>query len=505
MTDVTLSSAVRSNLLSLQNTANMMAKTQERLASGLKVNSALDNPTNFFTASSLNSRANDLGRLLDSVSNATQTLEAADNGISAITNLVESAQATARQAQQTPATVDQTNVTAEAAQTGSATITADSAAVLEGSTALTGGNNASTVVTSGETLELTIGTDSIELIFDTDASQTAGVGQTEVVAAGDITTMAAAIQTAIRSVTSGTETVALDGDGNLTITADDNTTSITVDGGAAAAALTGTTTSADPTNAQIGALTGSVTIGSNTLTFGAGNIENRADLENALGNLTGGITGSVDGSNNIQLTGSSGASFTVGGDSANLTALGLTAGTEEATSTVTQVTNPERAEFVSQYNELMGQIDELAEDAGFNGVNLLDGDDLSVIFNEDGSSTLDISGVSFDSAGLGLSQLTATGLDSDADIDAVLTSLDTATSSLRSQASEFGSNLSIVETREDFTKSMINTLETGAANLTLADTNEEGANLLALQTRQQLSSTALSLASQADQNVLRLF
>jgi flagellin-like hook-associated protein FlgL len=107
MSDVTLSSAVRSNLLSLQNTADMMAKTQERLATGLKVNSALDNPTNFFTASSLNSRAGDLGRLLDAVGNATQTLEAADNGISAITKLVESAQATARQAQQTSANVDE--------------------------------------------------------------------------------------------------------------------------------------------------------------------------------------------------------------------------------------------------------------------------------------------------------------------------------------------------------------------------------------------------------------
>jgi flagellin-like hook-associated protein FlgL len=186
---------------------------------------------------------------------------------------------------------------------------------------------------------------------------------------------------------------------------------------------------------------------------------------------------------------------------AGAAAAGLTAGTTAPTSTV----NTERGEFVTQYNELMGQIDELAEDSGFNGVNLLDGDDLSVIFNEDGSSTLSITGVSFDATGLGLSELASTGLDTDASINSTLDTLDTAISSLRSQASEFGSNLSIVETRENFTKSMINTLETGAANLTLADTNEEGANLLALQTRQQLSSTALSLASQADQNVLRLF
>ncbi|MEM1285722.1 MAG: flagellin, partial [Pseudomonadota bacterium] len=163
------------------------------------------------------------------------------------------------------------------------------------------------------------------------------------------------------------------------------------------------------------------------------------------------------------------------------------------------------ANFVSQFNEIIGQIDELAEDASFNGINLLNGDDLEVVFNEDGSSSLEITGVTFDSAGLGLSSQATTAFDTNEAIETVLGSLDGAISSLRSQASEFGSNLSIVETREDFTNNMINTLETGAANLTLADTNEEGANLLALQTRQQLSSTALSLASQADQNVLRLF
>ena len=90
-------------------------------------------------------------------------------------------------------------------------------------------------------------------------------------------------------------------------------------------------------------------------------------------------------------------------------------------------------------------------------------------------------------------------------LDAKLEILGGALGKLRSQASSFGSNLSIVQNRKDFTKNMINTLETGAANLTLADTNEEAANLLALQTRQQLSSTALSMASQADQAVLRLF
>ncbi len=117
---------------------------------------------------------------------------------------------------------------------------------------------------------------------------------------------------------------------------------------------------------------------------------------------------------------------------------------------------------------------------------------------------MSVSGVDFDANGLGISSATDT-FQTDTAINAAIADLNTATDTLRSQASKFGSNLSVVETRQDFTKNLINVLETGAANLTLADTNEEGANLLALQTRQQLSSTALSLASQADQNVLRLF
>ncbi|MFN3227559.1 MAG: hypothetical protein ACE360_15070, partial [Hyphomicrobiales bacterium] len=151
MSDITLSSAVRSNLLSLQNTADLLAKTQERLSTGLKVNSALDNPTNFFTASSLNSRAGDLGRLLDGVANATQTLEAADNGIAAITDLVESAQASARQALQ--ARGQQTTSVVTGAD--SATFNPQSLTTVAGDNTVTGTNaggitaDASAVLASG--------------------------------------------------------------------------------------------------------------------------------------------------------------------------------------------------------------------------------------------------------------------------------------------------------------------------------------------------------------------
>ena len=717
MSDITLSSAVRSNLLSLQGTADLLARTQERLATGKEVNSALDNPTNFFTASALNSRANDLSRLLDGVSNATQTLEAADNGIEAITNLVESAQATARQALQTAGTIDSAasilgttafaaNDTAasvlgsvnvgtdvQATVTGSVAIAADVAATLTGTQAFPGSSTAGdedagttlSSIANGDTLAVQINdgstTETVTFEFDIDGLNTPTGSNTEIDISGSQTVadVASAIQTGIRGLTNatGNETVSFDGTGNIVIATDDTAATLTLSGNAAddlgfsagASNLTGSATNTSisalagqnltiggdtlsfgagnietradlvaqlaaltttdvtasingsnfleinatnnasfavggtvdasaafgiteqtysASNAVIGALSGTLTIGSsNTLTFGSGNIETRAQLETALTGLTGGVTGSINGSgflslqagdnstsfavggtldantafgiteqtydpSNSTLAGLSGTlditvgtgtaqsidlstinsvgdlntalgnitgvtatrdtngnisitapdaetSFTIGGT--DVTALGLTAGAQNGSTVV----NPERAEFVDQYNELLSQIDELAEDASFNGVNLLDGDSLSVIFNEDGSSQLDITGVSFDATGLGLTQLASTGLDTDAGINTVLKSLDSATGSLRSQASEFGSNLSIVETRENFTNNMINTLETGAAELTLADSNEEGANLLALQTRQQLSSTALSLASQADQNVLRLF
>ena len=164
-----------------------------------------------------------------------------------------------------------------------------------------------------------------------------------------------------------------------------------------------------------------------------------------------------------------------------------------------------RAELVETYNDLLGQIDAIAKDSGFNGVNLLNGDSLSVLFNEDGSSKLDITGVTNTSTSLGLTTLGTTAFDTNSSINSTLDDLKGVIDTLRSQSAKFGSNLSVVETRQDFTKQMINVLQTGASNLTLADTNEEAANVLALQTRQQLSSTALSLASQADQNVLRLF
>jgi flagellin len=164
-----------------------------------------------------------------------------------------------------------------------------------------------------------------------------------------------------------------------------------------------------------------------------------------------------------------------------------------------------RANLVTQYNNILAQIDTTSQDSSFNGVNLLNGDQLKLVFDETGKSTLNITGVTYNSAGLGLSNLVA-GVDfiDNAAINKVLSTLNDASSTLRSEASTQGSNLSVVQVRQDFNKNLINVLQTGSSNLTLADTNQEAANSQALSTRQSIAVSALSLANQSQQSVLQL-
>src|SRR6478609_4884432 len=164
-----------------------------------------------------------------------------------------------------------------------------------------------------------------------------------------------------------------------------------------------------------------------------------------------------------------------------------------------------RANLVSQYNNILNQIDTTSQDSSFNGVNLLNGDQLKLVFDETGKSSLNITGVTYNSKGLGLAALTV-GVDfiDNAASNRVLTNLNAASSTLRSEASALGSNLSVVQVRQDFNKNLINVLQTGSSNLTLADTNVEAANSQALSTRQSIAVSALSLANQSQQSVLQL-
>ena len=169
------------------------------------------------------------------------------------------------------------------------------------------------------------------------------------------------------------------------------------------------------------------------------------------------------------------------------------------------VAQTSRANLVSQFNNILNQIDTTAQDSSFNGVNLLNGDQLKLVFDETGKSNLSITGVTYNSKGLGLASLTS-GVDfiDNAATNKVLTNLNAASSTLRSQASSLGSNLTIVQVRQDFNKNLINVLQTGSSNLTLADTNVEAANSQALSTRQSIAVSALSLANQSQQSVLQL-
>jgi flagellin-like hook-associated protein FlgL len=164
----------------------------------------------------------------------------------------------------------------------------------------------------------------------------------------------------------------------------------------------------------------------------------------------------------------------------------------------------ERADLATQFDALMTQIDDLAGDASYRGTNLLDSDNLTVEFNEDGTSALTITGFDASSTGLGIAAA-ANAWVADTDIDAAVADLDAALTTLRSESETLSSNLGVVTTRQEFTANLIATLQAGADELTLADPNEEGANMLALQTRQQLGIVALSLSSQAQQSILSLF
>jgi flagellin-like hook-associated protein FlgL len=194
----------------------------------------------------------------------------------------------------------------------------------------------------------------------------------------------------------------------------------------------------------------------------------------------------------------------------------------------------ERAAYATTYNTLMTQISQLASDSGYRGTNFLVGNNQTVEFAPTTNvSTLQITGFNATSAGLSLAGVgitghgqTAAAADTSTNTTVNSTSvtwddsttslggasikssslqLESAISTLRTQSSALAANLNVITARQDFTDTMINTLQTGADNLTLADMNQEGANMLMLQTRQNLGITSLSLASQAAQAVLRLF
>jgi flagellin len=412
MSGIVLSASVRQNLLSLQSTAELLSTTQGRLATGNKVNSALDNPTNFFTAQGLNNRANDINNLLDSIGNGVQVLQAANTGITSLQKLVDTAKSIANQVLQAP-----TGYSVKASATSLAPTGAGALGVAGTAADLT---NAGTNSLNGKTF-----------VFTPAVGAATTITVSSTVAAGNVNSIDA-FNAALTSAGLGL-TASLASDGSITLTS---------------------------TN------------------------------DNASQSLT---LGTTPAANTIAISGTDTATL--------VTPTGGAAGKPLAD----QASQDVRKSLVNQYNNIITQISTTAQDSSFNGINLLFGDNLKLTFDETGKSTLNVTGVTFDAAGLGLAALTAgTDFLDNSSANKALTLLSSASTVLRTEASALGSNLSVVQLRQDFNKSLINVLQTGSNNLTLADANEEAANSQALSTRQSIAVSALALANQSQQSVLQL-
>ncbi|MBR1135031.1 MULTISPECIES: flagellin [Bradyrhizobium] len=512
MSGIVLSASVRQNLLSLQSTAQLLATTQNNLSTGKKVNSALDNPTNFFTAQGLDNRASDISNLLDGIGNGVQVLQAANTGITSLQKLVDSAKSIANQVLQsavgysTKSTVTSAALTGATATsligasttavTGSAVLNdnTSTAVAITGSTKLSGtpgtsSNDLASSITTGDTLVVN-GT-TFTFIAGTSSSGTnIGVGDT-------VTNLLSTIQSATgvtSSITAGAITLTPPAAG-LTLSG----TSLAKLGlSAVGNSLSGQTLTI--------AATGGGTATSVTFGLGTGQVNSLNDLNAKLAaNNLQATVDSATGKISITTTNDA-ASSTIGAIGGTAAASsqsfnGLTAAAPVADATA----QSQRASLVAQYNNVLAQINTTAADASFNGINLLNGDTLKLTFNETGKSTLSITGVTFNTGGLGLSTLTSgTDFLDNNSANKVIKVLNTASSTLRDEASTLGSNLSVVQVRQDFNKNLINVLQTGSSNLTLADTNEEAANSQALSTRQSIAVSALSLANQSQASVLQL-
>src|SRR5215813_9852384 len=478
---VTLSAGVRSNLLALQDTTNLQSITQQRLATGKKVNSALDNPTNFFTAAALSARAGELTNLLDSMTNGINTLKAADNGLTSITTTIQSMQATVTQARQ-DASWQSSSYSLDSTTIGTTTLkTIGFSGGAVGSTVVTVNLNDQEKITGGFTAATSKASQAGNLTIQA-ADINGGNAVTVAVTTNDTASIIAAnINAAVGyslATASGTGGLTLQDAGPNVITLGDSTSGTTLTGAGF-----------------------SNTVTTSTATVGA--VETVDQIAAAI-NANASLSGKVKASNNagqLQITNLSTSALTV-------TGVGTSGKVDGSTGTASIGGNTVRANLVTQFNQLKDQLDKTASDSSFNGINLLQGDQLKLFFNELSTSSLTIQSTNtagVNSSTLSISTATNTEFQANSSLDTRLLSLGTALTTVASQASAFGSNLSIVQNRQTFTNAMVNTLQTGADGLTLADGNLEGANMLALQTRQQLSIQALSLASQANQAVLRLF
>lgn len=560
--DITLTAALRNNLLSLQNTQRLIDATQIRLATGLRVNSALDGPSNFFTSQALGNRASDLTRLLDSINMSLRTIEEADTGVTALTALVEQANSIAESARDELAAttagarmvgvVDLRAVATPTTLTGIAnneqfviTTTDDTGAQIANTFAISSSESVQALLaritdTYADTRNGEIRTylnDSGAMVIETKDGRAFKVSDASASASTQIGTDgwaalgldryfeyeqrgAASNTFAAANINGGNTAFSIslyESAGNLADAGDVLSQTNYID------SRGNTVISGLSTNSVINFVINNTSTVSQTLTastswqdivdlINQGTTINQlveADFDDASGQFS--ITALSDGVQNVQVRIQQpvvGAIFDIGlGDGTGNVYPMINAANNTAAGTFEQVISFNSStealdQLATDYNEVRTQIDTLVQDANFRGVNLLNGDDLTTFFNEDRSSSLTIEGAVFTAQGLGMTEATFRTAEAiEADLDRIFDAL----GEVRGFGATLANRLSIIQTRKNFTEQTVNTLKAGAGDLTLADQNEEGANLLALQTRQALGVTSLSLASQSQQAVLRLF
>ncbi len=451
MERASLTLGMKNALSSLSNIQDQIEGTNKRLATGKKINSALDNALSFFVADSFSSKARGLASILDNIGLGLNVLKQTDKALSSIKTSLEQSEGTIRAALNTSGTNARAVTTANFRNplNGAADASVD---FFEAQ----GGNSANRLQ-SGDSFTINIvTTNAAGAIVSTLGTASIGVGQTSVqnVINAINTTAAGGLNVAGQS---NRVTSYLNDAGNLII--ENN--------------LAGNDALGNTYSIRINVTNGATGATNNTL--------DAFSFNGAVGANTSVITTGV-ASQSVLISGSA---------------------------TAQEV----RRSAAAGFREVLSQVRNTALDAGYNGTNLLQGDFLRTVFNEEETTSLVTQGRRIDAAALGFSLdnvTAATGdavrdFQSDRELSNALTKIRTAKSQISGLATVFASNSNLLTNRQDFTKFAVKNFNDGSDLLTLADINEEGATLSSLQTRQQLSVTSLSLANQSDQAILRLF
>ena len=520
VSNIVLSATQGGTLASINRAQRTIDDITLRLASGLRVNSAIDDPNNFFASQALRNTASDFTRLLDGIGQSIRTIEQASIGVQQTARFLDQAETLALESQRLLAdggvdpAVSELEIEVTPPPINERILGLDP--VLYYRLDETSGTTAVNLGTGGAAIDgtyqsgVTLGAPAL---FDNGSSGSAqfdGVNDHVFVPNSTLINVGAQAQRTVELVfnadtTAGRQVLYEEGAGvnGLTIYVDDGLIRISAedDGNFADIDINASIEAGQTYHVAFvfdqfdnsftgyldGVEIGSVGVGNQIFPSHSGAI--------GLGRASGGVQfhdGEVGG-NGFNFQGQI-SDVAVYNDA--LSEAELLKHTESLNSrTITRFINED-------YNNAIDQIDQIAQDANYRGINLLGGDDLITQFNSNNTSELITKGVNFTTQGFGLIRH---DFNDAVDLDLIIERIRDAQDLVRNYGRTLSNNLAIIATRQDFTQNFVNTHLAGADDLTLADANKEGADLLATQTRLALATTALSLATESQQSVLRLF